>query len=88
MNDFGQKYPVCGDVPAPRGGTTWSALFHPYSVSRIPRTVLLDRKGTIAATGDLNAIRRPGAELAGKPLWEAAGDEYAAIHWSCFPPFP
>ncbi len=68
LKDFDLQYAVCVDVPAPQGGTTWGSLFDRYGVSRIPHAVLLDGTGTVAATGDLNAILRKATELAGRPL--------------------
>ena len=68
MKDFDLQYPICVDVPAPQGSTTWGSLFDGYEVNRIPHAVLLDWKGKVAATGDLNAILLKATELAGRPL--------------------
>ena len=63
VKEFDMQYPVCVDVAAPEKGSTWGWLYERYRVSRIPHAVLLDRKGTIAATGDLSAVLHKAEEL-------------------------
>jgi cytochrome c biogenesis protein CcmG, thiol:disulfide interchange protein DsbE len=68
MKDFDLQYPTCIDTPASQGGPRWGLLFDRYAVRGIPHAVLLDRNGTIAATGDLSTILIKAAELAGRPM--------------------
>ncbi len=68
MKDFELEYPICIDVPAPRGASTWGALYESYGVNRIPHSVVIDGQGKIAATGALGDVLAKAAKLAGRGL--------------------
>jgi thiol-disulfide isomerase/thioredoxin len=65
MKQFDLRYPTCVDTPAPQGATTWGALFAHYEVSRIPHALVIDRKGKVAATGELSDVLSRARELVG-----------------------
>jgi thiol-disulfide isomerase/thioredoxin len=67
MREFDLRYPTCVDTPAPPGLTAWGSLFAHYEVSRIPHAIVIDRRGKVAATGELNEILARARELVGRP---------------------
>jgi thiol-disulfide isomerase/thioredoxin len=68
VRDFDMNYPICIDIPAPRGATALGRLYDFYQVDRIPNTLVIDRQGKIAATGTLQEMLTKASEVAGKPL--------------------
>jgi thiol-disulfide isomerase/thioredoxin len=63
MKEFEVEVPLCADVWSGDCRTSWGALFDAFRVDRIPHSVLIDRQGRIAATGDLTSVTHRAAEL-------------------------
>jgi hypothetical protein len=64
MTDFEMAYPLCIDVAAPAGSSTWGVLFNRLGVDRIPHVVVIDRRGKIAATGSFQEVFEKAKERA------------------------
>ncbi|MFI5458153.1 MAG: TlpA disulfide reductase family protein [Isosphaerales bacterium] len=64
MKQFDVGYPICIDVPSPKGAAAWGLLFEQFAVDRIPHAIIVDHQGKIVATGSPGDMIVKAKELA------------------------